>query len=166
MIYTVSFDKKVVVRSQIQDRFDDLTLFSNTTKPTPADVEKLAVDYRNLGRPPVINLMIHKDPAVTDALVAGWYPTDMVLKHASTHSTAPNFDGGSFPVLEVNAGVGTVFALINYRACIGVSIDGGVTWIPLDGTAGTKTTVRTFGWGQGQSVGCYNAVTNLHYMAT
>lgn len=167
MMYTVGLSKKLVLKAQLDTRFADLTTQANVTKHAPKEVEKAALEYRHLAYPPKIALMRMADPLATNATVGGWASVaNLTLYHASTHANAQNFDGGNRPVVEVKGAIGILDAGGGNptQACIGVSADGGATWTPLDGTGGTKSTVRQCGDTCGQGLSCYPYITQLHYM--
>lgn len=173
MRYTTTLDQKVLVRAQLETRFADLTLAANTTlHNAAADFEKLAIEYRHLAFPPVIDLMAMADPIVTSAALYGasqWRAvTNTILKHTSSTNNAPNYAGGNYPVVELAGAIGIVGANMNVACltacCLGYSTDNAATWIPLDGTAGTKSTERTFGDTCGTIRSPFATPTHPHYI--
>lgn len=167
--FTIELDRRRLVGTEVQQRFDDLEDFVNVTQFDPENVEVEAVDYRLTAEPMKINLMTTPAWFTLGALVAGWYPvTNHVLKHKSTHANAPNVDGQSiYPVVLVRgvaSFVGANRATLLTMVCLGVRAAAVDPWIPLDGVSGVDTR-RTLGRGRGDARPFYaTRTTQPHYI--
>jgi hypothetical protein len=172
MRYTATLDRKLLVQAEVEQKFSDLNTAVNTTKLAPGDFDKMAVEYRNLQRPPKFGLAQRARPiALSAGSWGGWYQvTNLTVKHAQVSAFGLSaHDGTKRPTVEVSGalglvgGCGTVAGGIT-KCTIGVSTDGGVSWQALDGTGGTKSAVREFGDNSGSAIAYYAAPTQNHYL--
>ena len=167
VVLTALPDRKLVVKAELQALFDALGTQVNTTLLSPDVVDPNALEYRHLAYPPKIGLMIDKKPLTIDSSVAygGWYVTDAQLRHASTHSSAPNGPVNNQGVVHVRALVGmagahsATYPTVPTQACIGYSTDNGATWVALP-----TATSRDLGYGSGACVPMYATRSMTHYM--
>lgn len=170
MNYPNDLDRKVVKSAEITAMLDAIRTAVNTTRISTAAFEKLCVEYRSLLESPTFGLMAMADPLTIGGVAfGGWYPiTNTILQHNSSHPSAPNFDGGTYPVLLVTGSVGFVGACrgggVPTEVCLGRSVDGGATWEALDGTGGRLRTQRQLGANAGRDYPNYGSPNQTHYI--
>lgn len=163
-------DRKVLKASDITGMLNALTTAINTSRIAPESFEKLCIDYRQLLEAPVIELMSNADPLIVGIVAfGGWFPCgNTMLLHDSSHANASNANGGNYPVVIVKGAVGFVGATrgggVPTSVCLGVSTNGGVSWTPLDGTAGMKNSSRQLGANAGRAMPFYSSPSQVHYM--
>lgn len=174
MKYSQVLDRTTVSGTQLDLLFTELKDYFNTAKLRARTFEKGAIEYRHLAGPPVISLMSEPAPLATGATpYGGWYPvTNHKILHQATIDNAPNANQtGNYPVLEVSGAVGFVGASrpwahpgVPGRVCLGVSVNAGATWNPLDGSGGTQNTARPLGDTCGRTLAYYDSPTQAHYI--
>ena len=171
MKYTSELDRRKLLSTEVQGRFDDIDAWVNTHLLEARAVPPFGISARNIVGARTINLCSQRDPVTVAGVPSlGWYKSDLAVAHQAALSGQHHHDDGitSYPTVEVTAFVGVTDSdptkVGLYKMCIGVTTDGGVTWTPLDGTGPLKRSQREFGDGCGTSPNYYATVMQTHYM--
>lgn len=169
IIYPRTLNQRLVSDDDLDIMFLELKNGINTDKFSQNNVEPGAINYRTLKVPPKISLARrfgYPGALTFSAAFGGFYAVEeSVLLHDSSHASASDRDQADRPVVQVTArlyfnDVGSDATYLHaLSACrIGVSQDGGATWVSLSNTG------RPVGPTCGYARRMYDTVFQRHYM--